>query len=637
MKEGIDIRKPIAALGFLLSVLIIALGCGGGGSGGGGPAAVVVLTSLPANNTTGVALTASIVITFNQAMNQASAQGAFSIAPNVAGAFSWNAGSTVLTFTPNAPLTGNTQYTVTITTAAQSAAGGALAANFVLVFTTFDNTTLPGPPGDPAGSHIPDFEIVDPPAADIVSPSGVPISVRDLIVIFKATTTVSQANALIQSLPAEIAGGDSDGKTLLLRLTGNSDLTRVLTAQATLLASPLVQTATINMGTTPSRIPPLNINFTNKLWNWEVPYDKDTGNWHLKAIRMPQAWNLLEYAQRRNNTVDATVLEADEGPAPNKHDVADPNHPDLSPRVNTQAGTNPSNHATMVAGFIGAAWDNRAGVEGVNPRPINIISRGATYNGTLQDSVTRQLRSYPNVRVLNYSAGYRWLAAGKDPVTALVNPAQPSGPANPTLRKQIDLAGNTFLASIEAFIVGPTGRNNFLMFCAAGNDRLRFGTQFDAEARDMNVCNNVAWRFLNPDPNSPLPNGGAGGDHFIAVEATDSIKNRAGFSTSGGQISAPGACVRATEFNDGNNYDSGACTAKDAADQNYGTNNGTSFASPITAGVAAYLWSLNTALEYFEVRAALIDNGTAIAAGPQGGAAGANQVDGFAAALWIDT
>ncbi len=80
----------------------------------------------PANESTGVAATTTISATFNEAMNETSAQSAFSV-DSVSGTFSW-AGST-MTFTPGA-LEYNTLYTVTINASiAKDLAGNLLDGN----------------------------------------------------------------------------------------------------------------------------------------------------------------------------------------------------------------------------------------------------------------------------------------------------------------------------------------------------------------------------------------------------------------------------------------------------------------------------------------------------------------------------
>jgi len=76
-----------------------------------------------------------VTATFNEPMNTASAQGAFSISPSVGvGVFSW-AGN-VMTFTPPGDLDYGTKYTVTIAVSAQDVVGNPLASAKSWSFTT---------------------------------------------------------------------------------------------------------------------------------------------------------------------------------------------------------------------------------------------------------------------------------------------------------------------------------------------------------------------------------------------------------------------------------------------------------------------------------------------------------------------
>ena len=85
-----------------------------------------------------MATNTNVTVTFNEPMDQASVQSAFSLVRAgggaVAGTFSWN-GSTV-TFDPTASLDAATQYNATVTTAAKDVAGNALATAKSWSFTT---------------------------------------------------------------------------------------------------------------------------------------------------------------------------------------------------------------------------------------------------------------------------------------------------------------------------------------------------------------------------------------------------------------------------------------------------------------------------------------------------------------------
>ena len=91
----------------------------------------------PANGATNVPVTTTISATFSEAMNQASAETAFSV-DGVAGTFSW-VGNT-MTFTPTANLASDTTYTVTIGTGAQDLAGNPMASAYTWSFVTVDIT-----------------------------------------------------------------------------------------------------------------------------------------------------------------------------------------------------------------------------------------------------------------------------------------------------------------------------------------------------------------------------------------------------------------------------------------------------------------------------------------------------------------
>ena len=98
----------------------------------------IVISTIPANNATGVPLNQAISATFNMPMNALTLIGTtFTVNQGtnpVLGIISYT-GSTV-TFTPSVPLAGNTLYTATITTDAKNLAGTPLASNYVWSFTT---------------------------------------------------------------------------------------------------------------------------------------------------------------------------------------------------------------------------------------------------------------------------------------------------------------------------------------------------------------------------------------------------------------------------------------------------------------------------------------------------------------------
>ena len=103
---------------------------------GGATTTPNVVSTNPIDAATAVPLDGSIQVTFDEAMDQAATETAFSISPVVSGAYSWNAPGDTLTLTPSANLTEGTTYTVTIGAGATDLAGNPLAADYIFNFTT---------------------------------------------------------------------------------------------------------------------------------------------------------------------------------------------------------------------------------------------------------------------------------------------------------------------------------------------------------------------------------------------------------------------------------------------------------------------------------------------------------------------
>lgn len=96
----------------------------------------------PADGATGVATSATVSVTFSEAMDKPSAEASFSLTPGAdptasAGTFSWS--GNVMTFRPSAGLVGATQYTARVSTAAKDLAQNPLTAEKAWSFTTLDS------------------------------------------------------------------------------------------------------------------------------------------------------------------------------------------------------------------------------------------------------------------------------------------------------------------------------------------------------------------------------------------------------------------------------------------------------------------------------------------------------------------
>jgi Ice-binding-like/Bacterial Ig-like domain len=111
-----------------------------------------VISTNPVNAAVSIPINRKITATFSEAMNPATvtAAGVFSLMVTTGGAIvpgttTYVAANNTAIFSPTANLLPNTQYTATISTAAQSAAGNGLAANYVFGFTTGATADLTAP------------------------------------------------------------------------------------------------------------------------------------------------------------------------------------------------------------------------------------------------------------------------------------------------------------------------------------------------------------------------------------------------------------------------------------------------------------------------------------------------------------
>ena len=98
----------------------------------------IVESTSPADGAENVTLSSPVTVTFSEPMDAASVQEAFSISPEVAGGFSWNAAGNEMTFTPVAELDAETAYTIVI---GAGAADRASPPNYLDSAFTFSFTT----------------------------------------------------------------------------------------------------------------------------------------------------------------------------------------------------------------------------------------------------------------------------------------------------------------------------------------------------------------------------------------------------------------------------------------------------------------------------------------------------------------
>jgi ketosteroid isomerase-like protein len=197
-----------------------------------------VTSTVPANGASNVPLNQKISATFNTTMTASTitAAGTFTVAKTtggtaVAGAVTYDSASNTAIFTPTAALTASTQYTATITTAAQSAQGNALPANYVWSFTT----------GVAANASAPTVTSTDPANAATLVPLNQKVAAT--FSTFMDPSTISAAGTFTVAATvggAAVPGSVSyAGKTAVFTPTANLAASTQYTATITTAAKDL--------------------------------------------------------------------------------------------------------------------------------------------------------------------------------------------------------------------------------------------------------------------------------------------------------------------------------------------------------------------------------------------------------------
>jgi hypothetical protein len=197
-----------------------------------------VTSTVPASGASNVPLNQKISATFNTAMaaSTITAAGTFTVAKTtggtaVAGAVTYDSASDTAIFTPTAALTASTQYTATVTTAAQSTQGNALPANYAWSFTT----------GVAANASAPTVTSTDP--ADTATLVPLNQKVAATFSTFMDPSTISAAGTF--TVAATVGGAavpgsvNYAGKTAIFTPTANLAASTQYTATITTAAKDL--------------------------------------------------------------------------------------------------------------------------------------------------------------------------------------------------------------------------------------------------------------------------------------------------------------------------------------------------------------------------------------------------------------
>jgi len=322
-------------------------------------------------------------------------------------------------------------------------------------------------------------------------------------------------------------------------------------------------------------------------WAWELGTPSPDANWHFERTRVPQLWNLNGLARATANQAGVprvAVLDLEFVASPDVPMVFD---------ANVAPSTNPAEyHGLMVASIVGARWGNGVGTDGVHPFADLVAFQAGKGPGW---RLFELLERYPDVAIVNVSLGSNWYLRTpvKDPTT------------NAAEQKQIRREGELIWALLSTGARAP----GVLIVTAAGNDS-GWGKFAAPDLIEARWNSGLAYAALGYGAQNVLVVGA------MAQDADGGNLRRSFYSNLGAHVAAPADAIGTADP-----------TAAGASIVALG---GTSSASPLVAGIAAYLRTLDPDL----TPAQLIDLLVSTAAPVPGSAP---MVDAFAAALAIDT
>ncbi|MGH9629118.1 MAG: DUF4082 domain-containing protein, partial [Bryobacteraceae bacterium] len=258
-------------------------------SDGGAPTPLSVMSTMPANGATGVNSTATVNVTFNNALSATTVNAStFSLkdAANTLVAGSYSVSGNTATLTPSNALAASTTYTATVTTGVSDVNGSALAANYTWSFTT-GSGTIPTTGPEPAGWFTGDIHVHR-------SCGGSPEALSGLL------NRMAPQNLAIISVLADMGNGEVQNPTTDLPLVNGQD-------------------ASIS---TPGRI----VHWDTE-WHWDATYTQyphQALGGHIVALGLTQAqqkWEeytypILNWARQQNGIAGFAHMQYLDGAIP---------------------------------------------------------------------------------------------------------------------------------------------------------------------------------------------------------------------------------------------------------------------------------------------------------------------------------
>lgn len=379
---------------------------------------------------------------------------------------------------------------------------------------------LSGDPNDPVELAIPQLRYAPGEDGDWMN---------TLVLSFELGVTVSEANAVLASLDAQVVGGvrgvEGEAAGVLVVRTRDETAEALTQTLGVLEEDPRVAFVAPDlplepaMATTqPSPAVPAN-------WVWDDP--PAGPNRHLEMSNVPPMWNLADAARKQGPPVPVVIL--DRGFFP---------HAEFS----VEWAGSVDEHGTAVGGVVAAPWNDGVGIDGVSPHVTAIPDEVA--------SVAVLATAVPEV----FGHG-----------AAVVNISLSYGNGGPELveggwHASFINAGAVLIEAMRAFEAG--GGALPVVVSAAGNASI----DIPVDATFRSPMNTAAMEL--------------GAANIIVVEGvvhapgTDAGAAEARFSHYGAPISAP-AVVTTLDLAGG-----------------YAEKAGTSFAAPMVAGTVAFMYAL---------------------------------------------
>jgi len=433
-----------------------------------------------------------------------------------------------------------------------------------------------------------------------------------LMVVFKQGTMVTEANNVLEAFGARIAGGlkgnIADGPGLLfvrVPTANHQELAPLLTALKNeprielVIQDALRDIAMVPLDYSPGEAAPS--------WTWDLQRGVN-GNWGYKTARVPQMWNLNSGVKKAKNDAVITGI-VDAGFCQYHADV--PFIEGVPPMADF--------HGTFVASVIGATFDNKSGMEGVNPFAKMLPTTGHASKKVSEAEIIDRLRTLTakRARVINMSLG---LTEQNDPATGAIVPFSAAQLESiRTSSPTPDSDGDAFAKAMKSLTPPPDGQVP-LVVVAAGNS-----AQMDA-ALSLGAANAGRRGLVN---------------NVLVVEALQVVNATVGlscYSDVNGDVSAPADGVTAAATGPGAlpppaprplfcgvGRDGSPCGAFGVTD--FG---GTSIAAPFVTGLAGYCFAVDPTLTAPEVATLIKRNALAVGPGV------APSVDAWATVLDID-